>query len=40
MTSEGRFMGFVEDNCELAKEFRHSWRGLPQVYNVYDCLKT
>lgn len=38
--TEDGFMGFVKDNCELAKEFRYSWRGLPQVYDVYDCLKT
>ncbi len=38
--TEDKFMGFVKNNCELAKEFQYSWRDLPQIYDVYDCLKT
>ncbi len=38
--TEERFMGFVSNNCKLAKEFQYSWRGLPQLYYIYDCLKT
>lgn len=38
-TEEG-FTGFVRSNCKLAREFRYSWLGLPQLYDAYDCLKT
>ncbi len=38
--TEKRFMGFVRNSCKLAKEFQYSWRGLPQLYDIYDCLKT